>query len=372
MKNTLKYLTLILCLVLIGQVQAQAVEPVLLLEKPISEKVVNQGFVDGKIIISSRSEVSIQTQAGKELLKLNLKDNQEIVPSENGEYFGITTYSSKGSSGFLGAEKFAFYSAEGKILWQIESSKSSAFFVANNGKLVAGVSSFEGKKESDLIFYNENGDSIFSTKINFFQGLSFSPNGGVVFVQSGTDGLLVFDKKGALNRNYKTCQQFSASPEGEYVACVSDGKLNFYHQEKLIAVAKGENILARGIALSPDDKYVSLIDKKNLYLFDFHTGDLLWQYSLDQPELSFVSVDMTQNGERIVVGVDFDKGRNVSSQERHTQGYVYLFDHDGKLTWQKELSYTLWNAFVPQVKFSLDGSIFSVKTRGNIYLFQIQ
>jgi outer membrane protein assembly factor BamB len=148
--------------------------------------------------------------------------------------------------------------------------------------------------------------------------------------------------------------------------------LNLYHQEKLIAVARGENILARGIALSPDDKYVSLIDKKNLYLFDFHTGDLLWQYSLDQPELSFISVDLNQNGEMIAVGVDFDKGRNIPPQERHTQGYVYLFDKQGKLAWQEELSYKLWNAFVPQVKFSLDKPIFSAKTREKIYLFEIK
>lgn len=156
------------------------------------------------------------------------------------------------------------------------------------------------------------------------------------------------------------------------MACVSDRKLNFYYQEKLVSVGRKENILARGMALSPDNKYVSVIDKKNLYLFDFHTGDLLWRYSLDQPELSFISVDLTKNGEMIIAGVDFDKGRNVPPQERHTQGYVYLFDQKGKLTWQKELSYTLWNAFVPQVKFSLDGSVFSVKTREKIYLFQIQ
>jgi outer membrane protein assembly factor BamB len=371
-KNILKYLTLILCLVLIGQAQAQAVEPVLLLEKPINEKSVNSSFVNGKIIFSSREELSLSTWAGKESFRLKLKENQEVITSGNGEYFGITTYSTKGSLGSLKAGKFVLHSANGKALWQIENPRSSAFFIANNGKLVVGVSSLEGEKESELIFYNENVDSVFSTPIDFFQGLSFSPNGGVVFVQSGTDGLLVFDQKGAFKRNYKTCQQFSASPDGEYVACVFNGKLNLYHQEKLIAVARGENILARGIALSPDDKYVSLIDKKNLYLFDFHTGDLLWQYSLDQPELSFISVDLNQNGEMIAVGVDFDKGRNIPPQERHTQGYVYLFDKQGKLAWQEELSYKLWNAFVPQVKFSLDKPIFSAKTREKIYLFEIK
>jgi outer membrane protein assembly factor BamB len=137
------------------------------------------------------------------------------------------------------------------------------------------------------------------------------------------------------------------------------------------SAGEGENILARGMAFSPDNEYVSLIDKKNLYLFDFETGEVLWQHSLDQPELSFISVDMTKNAEMIIAGADFDNGRNVPSQERHTKGYVYLFDKNGKLTWEKELSYKLWNVFVPRVKFSLDGSIFSVKTREKIYLFEL-
>ena len=372
MKDILKYSALILFLLLVSQVQAEAGEPTLTLEKSINGKSINPSFVNGKIILSSKEELSVLSPGGKELFKSKLQENQGVISSENGEYFGVAAYSQKGSPGFLAIGKFTLYSAEGRGLWQIENPKSSAFFIGNDGKLVVGVSSFEGKKESELIFYDENGDSVFGTKVNFFQGLSFSPNGGSAFVRSGTDGLLIFDQKGGLKRNYKTCQQFSASPDGDYVACVSDRKLNFYYQEKLVSVGGRENILARGMALSPDSKYTSLIDKKNLYLFDFKTGDLLWQYSLDQPELSFISIDLTQNGEMIIAGVDFDKGRNVPPQERHTKGYVYLFDKKGKLAWQKGLSYKLWNAFVPEVKFSLDGSVFSVKTRGTIYLFKIK
>ena len=372
MKDILRYFALILFLVLIGQVEVKALEPALVLEKSIKEKSVNPNFVDGKIIISSREGLGALTQEGKEFFKLKLKENQDVITSENGEYFGITTYSPKGSPGSLKAGKFVLHSADGKVLWQIENSRSSAFFIANNGKLVGGILSLEGKRESELIFYNENGDSVFSTRINFFQGLSFSPNGGFVFIRSGTDGLLVFDQKGELKGNYKTCEEFAASPDGDRVACVSNGKLNFYRQGKLISVGKRENILARGMALSPDNRYVSLIDKKTLCLFDFETGEVLWQYNLDQPELSFISIDMSRNADMIIAGVDFDKGRNVTPEERHTKGYVYLFDKEGNLNWEKDLSYKLWNAFIPGVKFSLDGSIFSVTTRESIYLFKIQ
>jgi outer membrane protein assembly factor BamB len=376
MKDVLKYLALILFFVLISQAQVKAIEPALLLEKSLEEKSVNPNFVNGKIILSSREELSTLNQAGKESFKLKLKENQDVITSENGEYFGITTYSTKGSPGILKVEKFVLHSAFGKTLWQIENPTSSAFFIANNGKLVVGVSSFEGKKESELIFYGENGDSVFRTKFNFFQGLLFSPDGGSVFVKSGTDGLLVFDQKGDLKGKYETCDEFTTSLDGERVACVADDKFNFYRQGKLVtqtrvgSAREGENILARGMVFSPDNGYVSLVDKKNLYLFDFETGEVLWQYSLDQPELSFISVDMTKNAEMIIAGIDFDTGRNVPSQERHTKGYVYLFDKNGKLTWEKELSYKLWNVFVPRVKFSLDGSIFSVKTKEKIYLFK--
>jgi len=72
----------------------------------------------------------------------------------------------------------------------------------------------------------------------------------------------------------------------------------------------------------------------------------------------------------IIVGMDFDKGRKVLPEERHTKGLVYIFDKDGKIIWETQLSYKLWSAFFPQVQFSSDGKRFCIITREKIHSFE--
>ena len=75
--------------------------------------------------------------------------------------------------------------------------------------------------------------------------------------------------------------------------------------------------------------------------------------------------------ERVIVGIDSDKGKKVRREDRHTEGLVYLFDKDGKITWQREFSYKLWSALFPRVQFSSDAARFSVMTREKVYVFNM-
>ena len=153
------------------------------------------------------------------------------------------------------------------------------------------------------------------------------------------------------------------------MATLADGNLNFFYRGNVIGNFPKPGLLARKMAFSPDGKYLSIIDKKTLYLFETKTGKLLWQYMLDKPELSFVSLDVTGNATQIIVGVDFDKGKKEAPGDRHTNGFIYLLDKSGKTIWTKELTYKLWGVNFPKVLFSSDGTKFSVITREKIYLF---
>jgi hypothetical protein len=80
-------------------------------------------------------------------------------------------------------------------------------------------------------------------------------------------------------------------------------------------------------------------------------------------------LDISTGGERTIAGLDFDSGGDVPAAERHTKGLVYLFDKQGGLIWQNEVSYSLWAAMFPLVKISGDGSRFSVVTREKVHLY---
>jgi outer membrane protein assembly factor BamB len=377
MRDLKRYLTLIF-LPLLFAPAGLAFEPELLLEVPVEGRRISGDILDGKLILSSQERFWVLTPEGKESYpqdpnsdRANLKPNQGLVASEDGKFFGITTYSKDASPGFLVAKRFELYSADGRKLWEVQNPGASDFYISKGAKLVVGISSGEGSRESRLlVFYNHTGKLISSTKIAFPQGISFSSNGKYLLVNSAKGGLLGFDGSGDLIANFGPCERFAISSDGEYVATISAGNLKFYHQGKPIGNPTKINPLVRGMSFSPENKCLGVIDKKNLYLFEVGTGKLLWHYTLDKPELSFISMDLSSSAEKMITGVDFDKGREVSPKVRHTQGRVYIFDKDGKIIWEKQLSYKLWSAFFPRVQFSSDGKRFCIITKENVYLFK--
>lgn len=347
-----------------------AKEPELTLEISLEGKIVSGDVLDGNIILSSPEAFQVMKSNGKEIFKAELGPNQHLVASEDGGFYGITTYSTKASPGFLAAERFELHSADGEKLWEIENPKVSEFLISPGGELVVGMSGGEGSPESALVFYDHAGELISSTAVRFPQGISFSADGKYVLVNSAKDGLLLFDDPGELKSKLGPCERFAISADGEYVAAVSNGSLRFYHQGKPIGEPQQVGPFVREMVFSPESEFLGLIDKKNLHLFKVKTGKLLLKHTLKQAELSFVSLDLSPGGERTVTGLDLDKGSKAPPTERHTNGLVLVFHKDGSLIWHEEISYKLWSALFPRVQLSADGSRFSVTTREKIHLYQ--
>jgi outer membrane protein assembly factor BamB len=348
-----------------------ALEPELVSELPVEGRIIGGDVLDGKLVLSSREELWVSTPEGAELCRINLKTSQGAVASEDGNFFGITTYSKDVPAGFLGAERFELHSADGEKLWEIENPGVSEFYVSNGAKLIVGISANGESPESQLVFYDRAGKLIFGAKIGFLQGVSFSANGKYFFASSAKDGLVSFDKSEHPVGNFEPCDKFAVSPDGDYVATLLDGDLKFFHRGKPIGDSRKIDPLVRAMSFSPENEYLAVVDKKNLYLFEVAAGRLLWKHTLDQTELSFISVDVSQGAERVAAGIDFGKGREAQGEDRHTKGLVYILDENGEITWQREFPYKLWSALFPQVRFSSDGTRFSVTTREKIYVFDL-
>lgn len=369
MRSATKYLVLVLVLSLFEW--GFALEPELVLEMPVEGRIIGGDILDGKVVSSSREKLWVSTPEGKRSFQMSLEPNQGVVASDDGGFFGITTYSKDVPAGFLAAKRFELYSADGKKLWEIENPEVSEFYISNGAKLIVGIFAGEEGPESHLAFHNQAGELIFGTKVGFLQGVSFSANGKYFFASSAKDGLMSFDESGQLKDNFGACDRFAVSPDGDWVATASDGRLRFFDQGKPIEVSLEINPFVRTMSFSPESEYLAVLDKKNLYLFEVTGGKLLWQHTLDQPERSFISADVSGGAERVIVGIDSDKGKKVRREDRHTEGLVYLFDKDGKITWQREFSYKLWSALFPRVQFSSDAARFSVMTREKVYVFNM-
>ncbi|MGB3092177.1 MAG: hypothetical protein WBC42_03070, partial [Candidatus Zixiibacteriota bacterium] len=213
-----------------------ALEPELVLEMPVEGRIIGGDILDGKVVSLSREKLWVSTPEGKRSFQMSLKPNQGVVASDDGGFFGITTYSKDVPVGFLGAERFELHSADGEKLWEIEDPEVSEFYVSNGAKLTVGISANGESPESHLAFYNQAGELIFGTKVGFLQGVSFSANGKYFFASSAKDGLMSFDESGQLKDNFGPCDKFAVSPDGDWVATASDGRLRFFDQGKPIEV----------------------------------------------------------------------------------------------------------------------------------------
>jgi outer membrane protein assembly factor BamB len=368
MRSARRYLVLVFALSLFES--GLAVEPELISELAVESKVVGGDMTGGRLVFSSAERLWISTPEGRESFQANLQADQSVVASQDGDFFGITTYSKDVPAGFLAARKFELYSADGRKLWEIDDPGVSEFCISNGAELIAGISTGDESPESRLVFFDRAGKLILSTTVGFLIGVSFSANGKHFLVNSARDGLMSFGESGQLERSLGPCDKFAVSWDGEWVATVSDGHLRLFHQGKPTGDSAKMNPLVRAMSFSPENEYLAVVDKKNLYLFEVAKGELLWQYTLNQAEQSFISVDVSSGGEGVIAGVDIDKGREARRQQRHTKGLVYILDRKGKITWQREFSYELWSTLFPRVRFSADGTRFSVMTREKVYLFE--
>jgi outer membrane protein assembly factor BamB len=292
-----------------------------------------------------------------------------VVASQDGGFFGVTAYSKDVPAGFLAAKRFELYSADGNRLFQIDNPGVSEFYISDRAELIVGISASDQTPRSGLAFFDRAGELLSRTTVEFINGVLFSADGKCFLVNSAKDGLISFDRSGQLKGSFGACDRFAVSSDGDRVAVVLEGRLKLYHQGQPAGDSAEIDSPPRAMSFSPGNDYLAVVDKKRLYLFEVATGELLWKHTLDRPELSFVSVDVSSGGERVVAGVDFDSGREAGRHRRHVKGLVYVLDKKGKIIWQREFTYRLWSSLFPRVRLSADGVKFSVTTRERSYLF---
>ncbi|UCB53114.1 MAG: WD40 repeat domain-containing protein, partial [Candidatus Zixiibacteriota bacterium] len=266
MRSARRYLAFVFVLVLFEW--GLALEAELISELPVEGKVVGGDVLDDKLIFSSPERLWVSTSEGKESFQMSLAADQGVVASQDGDFFGITTYSKDVPAGFLAAKRFELYSADGKRLWKIDDPEVSEFYISNGAELIVGISAGDESPESRLAFFDQTGELISSTTVGFVNGVSFSANGKYFMVNSAKDGLMSFGESGQLKDNFGPCDKFAVSPDGDGVATAADGRLRFFHKGKPIGDSTQINPLIRAISFSPENEYLAVADKKNLYLFE--------------------------------------------------------------------------------------------------------
>ncbi len=291
----------------------------------------------------------------------------EEIKSENGKFKGIIVYGP--GTEFLPIEKFTLLDSKGNIIWEKDHPGATGIDITNDGSVIAEA--LRGARGPTILsFYDPKGNLIKRTDELRIRGPSFTLNDvRLITVNTGRDGLLVFDFKGNLVKNYGPCRDYIVSSDFKsLVINTFEKELHFYRNGNLVSSQSVEySPVTFGMVISPDGEYFALLSSKMLYFFEIDKAKLLWQITSKEC-FPFRTVDLSRGAERIVVGVD----SSAQKREEHTNGYVYILNKKGEKLLEQRVEYSAWNIWTPRVDISDDGELLSVKTSGEIYKFKLK
>ena len=149
------------------------------------------------------------------------------------------------------------------LLYSLDYLPGSDLYISNSGYIAIMDMKFHFKQELTVHIYNSNGKFILSETFRYASLFGFSPKGKQFVV--GTDKFLnIISLTDQKIYKLKSCSKFSFSADEKYLATAKEDQLNIYHNYELTGSLNTGLFYPRGIAISTENDFVSVIGKKEL------------------------------------------------------------------------------------------------------------
>ena len=190
---------------------------------------------------------------------------------------------------------------------------------------------------------------------------------GASFLISNANGLSAYNPMDASLRWKigKPVRFFAAADASSDLVVVSDGWqrqiVELYRSgTKQWDFALPGNV--RNLGISSNGEFVLASDAKSLHLFRSAGPKPVWSFTVPNPELSINSVAVNNQG-IVVLG---------AQQSGLKGGMVLILDPAGAQLFQKEMVYSLSNAWIPGVQFDATGKLCLIRTVETLTLVSVQ
>ncbi|UCE66488.1 MAG: hypothetical protein JSU85_00310, partial [Candidatus Zixiibacteriota bacterium] len=242
--------------------------------------------------------------------------------SENGIYYCKYDIAAVGDE-IRELSKFRFY-ADGSLLYEIEKAPGSDVYISNSGIVAFMDHTFHFKGELTIHFYSETGNHLYSKEFSGASLFDFSPS-GEMFGVGTPEHLFAITPRSQKTEKFKSGCQFDISMDGDFVAVADQGRVYLYNKGDLIKEIYTDVFYARKIRISPDNRAVSLINKKrvNVYSFD---GAVIFADTLGA-NLSFR--DLKYYNDNIATGVHF-------RDDEYSKGILRVYSPAGGIIYESE------------------------------------
>lgn len=306
------------------------------------------------------------------ILSLELIKGGGVLQSQDGEYVGFYEIT-KGKPGRGERVAFLLYTKDGLLLWEHRRIKGLPFSILNTGALLCsenpyGWDMFTLRGQNRILARINPGDVDEGTG-----AFATSRNSNLVFNVLNKEGgeLVFYNAQGSelwrqrFNWLWTGC--VNISDYGKYIAAIgqpSELRLHMFSSVgNMLWELQSKN--CEFMDFSPDEEYLAAgIDLSNLHLFKSATGEIVWNYRLDDTR-SFFSLAVANEGEFVVATA----GRGRRELPAGTQSTIFLFDKKGRVVWRKEMNTK--NGCAPAIRLTHNGKYLLICNSEELICYKI-
>jgi hypothetical protein len=317
----------------------------------------------GDVLIQEQLRFNRLNSAGEAAVQ-DLSVSERVFLSPNAGTYAIISY--EGSPEQPEAASLTLKRTDGSTLWNLQHQFLNDIYPSDFGAAVA-VARNNSVLDNRIYFCSIAGKLVKEITLPAVGEVSFSSSGDRVLINSGVEGLLLFDDRGNRLVELGSAHGFKISPDGRWTAVLYGPKLTLFHNGRPSYVGEPSGEILRGVAFSKDNAHLAVFSSHALVVLENPAGTVVMQKHLEvDGQFSFTSVDLALEAGCIAAGLERDLGSSVQGPERHPDGMIRLYNRDGSACYEKTVDYRHWNITTPRVSFSPDGKRLVVLTRDEI------
>ncbi|MBI3872604.1 MAG: hypothetical protein HY304_05965 [candidate division Zixibacteria bacterium] len=290
---------------------------------------------------------------GREGTSLQLRGKEVLVSPVNSGVLGVLVYADQKPSE-LRVVQFDLYDDRGQKRLSLSNPGFSNAIVSPAGNGFVGLVGADEFPTMRLRFYDAQGRVQDSLTTRGFEGGRYAADGSRFFYVTAAAGLLVASPHGQVLDSIGRVETWGCSADGHIVASSLGSQLTFYrdgHRMGSMTWPGTEHV--RTVAVSADGSQAAAVSAGWAAAIRLDSLKYLWTRQTDGADWNFRSIDVSDGGDRAVIGLDYDPG--AASDQRHTKSKCLIVDAAGSLVDSVEGTPHAWGAAYPQARFLPSG-----------------
>jgi len=322
------------------------------------------------IIIEKEDRLQFLNRRHKVRSEVKFDSTISVAVGENGLFYGLVYQPTNGDSISL-SPTMTIYNNREIPLWSVYDLVEGDYYVGLSGDIIISVIGKVGWFSHKMYIYHPD-KPVILVEVESFESLQFNEDGDYFLVDAGPKGMKLYNTNGELIHEYDP-QKMTAFSEGgiELVAYDYKGFARIYDGDRRKMEVNMQQLSIRDIVLHKAAKILAIIYDFKIDVVDSDNGKILWEYASGKDGGLYVSLDISPNNEFIACGIDISKGKSSIKENRHTQGFLFVYDLNGQSLQEVEFTYDVYSKGLPDVRFLPDNRTIVVRNAESLHFVEI-